>query len=76
MLGLQGYSSSKAAMIVATSQSIVQCFVMGLRDAVSVGTKSYPNNVIVSLSIKLLAIVVIVMVMVIVTPSSVDSFCH
>ena len=40
-------------MIVATSQSIVQWVVMGLRDAVSVGAKIYPNKVIVSLSIKL-----------------------
>jgi len=40
-------------MIVATSQSIVQWVVMGLRDAVSVGAKIYPSKVIVSLSIKL-----------------------
>ena len=40
-----------ASMIVVTSQSIV--LVMGLRDAVSVGAKTYPNKVIVSLSIKL-----------------------
>jgi len=37
-------------MIAATSQSIVQWVVMGLRDAVSVGAKTYPNKVIVSLS--------------------------
>ena len=38
-------------MIVATSQ--LRDAVMGLRDAVYVGAKTYPNNVIVSLSIKL-----------------------